>query len=393
MNYRQKILSDETIAYAVKAISGISNYKRKADDLPGAFIPASDEFFAEQFYWDSYFIILGLLELGDEGLQTALDMIANMNVLLDRYGYIPNSSHSYTTRSQPPLFSEAVAEIYRKTEDLNWLKTVYPYMVKEYLNIWTSVESGHYHKDSGMSFYHDYSEPHNETWGTWYGAEQESGWDNTSRFQQKTDVILPVDLNAILYGMECNLTAFARTLSADYEADIWAGRAEDRKHVFDDYFWSTEEGFYYDYNMVTRKKMSGMTLAAYFPLWTGLASEQQAVAAVKQLSVFERGGGLAATEERLADPQAQWSYPNGWPPLHWVTVQGLRKYGFDDDADRIAWKWMSNCARSYKDTGRWDEKLSVANGLDKTDDPRYGHQNITYWNTFVFRALYGQVAG
>ena len=66
--------------------------------------------FREFYYWDSFWIIKGLLLCGMA--ITARGMIENMIDMLDRFGFIPNGSRSYyLNRSQPPLLSEMVGRM------------------------------------------------------------------------------------------------------------------------------------------------------------------------------------------------------------------------------------------------------------------------------------------
>ena len=55
----------------------------------------------------------------------------------------------------------------------------------------------------------------------------------------------------------------------------------------------------------------------------------------------------------------QWDAPNGWAPLQWIAVEGLRRYGYDDLAHDIAQRWLATVARSYCETGKLVEKYDM----------------------------------
>ena len=60
--------------------------------------------FAELYYWDSYFTMLGLADSGRHRLLRA--MLDNFAHLIDTYGYVPNGTRTYyLSRSQPPVFA------------------------------------------------------------------------------------------------------------------------------------------------------------------------------------------------------------------------------------------------------------------------------------------------
>src|SRR5262249_47728627 len=74
--------------------------------LPRPFVVPGARF-RELYYWDSYFVMLGLAESGRKDLLQ--DMVANFAYLIDTYGHIPNGNRTYyLSRSQPPFFFKMV---------------------------------------------------------------------------------------------------------------------------------------------------------------------------------------------------------------------------------------------------------------------------------------------
>lgn len=94
-------------------------------------MPSVSGCFQEMYYWDTYFINVGLI--ADGYTEQAKNNCDNFKFLVDRYGFIPNASRTYClTRSQPPYFAFAVKDL----EDfyaIEELKSVYKSIKREYL--------------------------------------------------------------------------------------------------------------------------------------------------------------------------------------------------------------------------------------------------------------------
>lgn len=108
-------------------------------DCPSSFIPLNHTFviaggrFRELYYWDSYFVIQGLLLTGGSFIQVAKDMIENFLDLVDLLGFVPNGSRIYyQNRSQPPLLTLMVKSYVNHTNDTDILERALPLLVKEH---------------------------------------------------------------------------------------------------------------------------------------------------------------------------------------------------------------------------------------------------------------------
>lgn len=66
--------------------------------------------FRESYYWDSYWIVLGLLACDME--VTAQGLVRNLLDDVSTYGFVPNGGRIYyLNRSQPPLLSDMVVAL------------------------------------------------------------------------------------------------------------------------------------------------------------------------------------------------------------------------------------------------------------------------------------------
>src|SRR5690606_9959848 len=83
----------------------------------------------------------------------------------------------------------------------------------------------------------------------------------------------------------------------------------------------------------------------------------------------------------------QWDAPNGWAPLQWVTIEGLRNYGFDELAETIKRRWIDANVSVFKETGKLVEKYDVTHGRQGGGGGEYPLQDGFGWTNGVLAAL------
>jgi alpha,alpha-trehalase len=188
---------------------------------------------------------------------------------------------------------------------------------------------------------------------------RESGFDVSFRFGafgSGTHHYAPVCLNSLLYKTEKDLEQISRWLGHTSDAENWAKRAEDRKGLITRYLWNQEKGTFFDYNFMTGKRSSYIYASMLYPLWAGLATPEQAQGVAASLKGFEQPGGLPMS---TTDSGAQWDLPYGWGNIEMVAIAGLRRYGFNADADRISFNFLSTVAQNFRRDGNIREKYNV----------------------------------
>ncbi len=188
---------------------------------------------------------------------------------------------------------------------------------------------------------------------------RESGFDVSFRFGPfgaATHHYAPVCLNSLLYKTEKDLEQISRWLGHTTEAGKWSKRAEERKKLIARYLWDDKTGFFFDFDWQTGQRSSYRYVTTLYPLWAGLATPEQAKAIVKNLPAFEQPGGLAMSTE---DTGAQWDLPYGWGNIEMLAVDGLRRYGFNADANRISYEFLSMVAENFRRDGTIREKYNV----------------------------------
>ena len=188
---------------------------------------------------------------------------------------------------------------------------------------------------------------------------RESGFDVSFRFGpfgSGTHHFAPVCLNSLLYKTEKDLEQISLWLGHNDDAKKWNKRAEDRKKLITRYLWNPQQGMFFDFNFTTKQMSTYQYVTTLYPLWAGLATPEQAKAVAANLKVFERPGGLAMSPY---DFSTQWDLPYGWGNIQMLAIDGLRRYGFSADADRVSYEFLSNVAENFRRDGNIREKYNV----------------------------------
>lgn len=393
--------------------------------------------FNEMYGWDSYFIQVGLLR--DHDLDHAKDMADNFLYQVKNYGgKVLNANRTYyLNRSQPPFLTQMVLGVYEKTHDRNWLEQALP-EVEQYYKLWSTEP--HLTPETGLARYWDFGEgPAPEVVSAERNAEgkthyelvkeyfktheitaydvsqyydrkadqltmlfykgdrsmRESGFDPSNRFGPfNIDIIHfnPVCLNSLLYLMEMQTAQILDILGKQSESGVWRKRAQARAERVNRLMWNEKDGLYYDYDFVTKNVRYYPFLTTFYPLWAGFASKEQAARVKKNLPLFEKPGGLQTSTYISGN---QWDAPFGWAPLQMIAVEGLRRYGYNDDAERISMKWLSLVDREFLRQGFIVEKYDVVSGGSNVSaNIHFGYsanQAGFGWTNAVFTRLYDEL--
>ncbi|HWT55863.1 MAG TPA: trehalase family glycosidase [Candidatus Microsaccharimonas sp.] len=341
----------------------------------------------ELYYWDSYFMVQGLLDTEHEELVTGI--LENLLALFARFKVIPNASRTYLTgRSQPPFLTTFIFDIYQEYDPGDdWLKLAIDIAKQEYQTVWLGQKKPNERLVfKGLSRYYDINYLHDL-------AEAESGWDMTPRFNRKALDYLPVDLNALLYKYESDFARAARIFGDKREAAQWEQTAKQRKAVMKTLMWSNTRGMFFDYDYRRTKRGNVASLATFFPMWAGMVDKAEAEQLVKALRRFEHKGGLATTDSLpmgqfvLGAVPTQWAYPNGWAPLQYIVIKALERYGYHKDARRIATKWLKANLHWFNQHGVFLEKYNVVNPEKPPVKGVYPSQEGFGWTNGVFERL------
>ena len=188
---------------------------------------------------------------------------------------------------------------------------------------------------------------------------RESGFDVSFRFGafgSATHHYAPVCLNSLLYKNEKDMEQISLWLGRTDDAKTWGKRAEDRKKLIAQYLWNDERHAFFDFNFDTAKGSTYVYASMFYPLWAGLATAEQAKGVVANLKGFEQPGGLPMS---TFDSGAQWDLPYGWGNIEMIAIDALRKYGYNAEADRISYNFLSTVAENFRRDGNIREKYNV----------------------------------
>lgn len=378
----------------------------------GVVIPGSR--FREVYYWDSYWIIRGLL--ASKMYETAKGIVNNLVSLIHKYGFVLNGARTYyTNRSQPPLLSAMVRAIYMKTGDIDLLKMAFPTLLQEH-RFWNSgihkviVRDAHGAEHSLSRYYARWDAPRPESATTdmetaagltesekkllyrEIATAAESGWDFSSRWMRDrknlttlhTTSIIPVDLNVFLLQMELNIEFFAKTLGESSIAKTFIKASNARHIAIDTILWNDEMGQWLDYWLDPLKcehiqvndqqeeeiylwdasnQNKNIFSSNFFPLWVE-AFHSDATRVEKVIHKFRSSGLLqpAGISTSLLNTGQQWDFPNGWAPSQHIICEGIAKHESREGkllAEDIARRWLRTNYETFKITGQMHEKYDV----------------------------------
>lgn len=355
--------------------------------------------FREFYYWDSYWIVRGLLL--SEMYDTVRGMLGNFISIVERIGLIPNGGRVYyNRRSQPPLLTPMVLSYIEATNDWNFVKANIDTLDKEF-KFWIDKHVVSVEKDGKhyrLARFLDYSsgprpesyrediqsaqifqtEGEKENFYRQLKAGAESGWDFSSRWfilngtnkgnltNTMATNILPVDLNSIMYWNAVILSDFHKRLNNASQALYYEEVAKEWLEAVDKVLWHEEVGAWLDYDILNEVKRDYFYPTNLSPFWTGCFDPAKRDDYVgKVLKYLEKTritvnlGGIPSTLEHSGE---QWDYPNAWPPLQYIMIIALDNSG-DPAAKDLAYelteKWVRSNYKAYNDTHGMYEKYDA----------------------------------
>jgi alpha,alpha-trehalase len=377
------------------------------------------ERFHEFYYWDSYWIIRGLLTCGMN--TTAKGILMNAFDLIKEYGFIPNGARVYyLTRSQPPFLAEMVRYYYDNTQDIELLKYALPFLEKEY-NYWMNTHAVELPGGHVLNrFYTDAKSPRPESYREDMHAVKEmtedaaqsffsniiagaeSGEDFTSRWftigsdlrSISTSAFIPVGLNSIMYKFESNMAYFYDILQVNNPIIDFSQAMRKRKEAINTYFWDASTAQWYDYSLTNNSRIMRSYPSNWFPVWAGAHNPEHNTAILESLenSGLLQMGGVLTTQ---LESGQQWDGPNTWAPHNQMIVQVLLELDTPESvalAETMALRWIHSTYLGYQATRMMHEKYNAmipgASGSGGEYPPQIGF-GWTNGVTLELLSLYG----
>lgn len=349
--------------------------------------------FREFYYWDSYWIIRGLLY--SEMYKTSKGMLENFLSIIDRFGFIPNGGRIYySERSQPPLLTGMIKAYVEATKDTEFMIRALPILEREFyfflnnhmVNVAGFALATYGFKSPGPrpeSYLEDFvlaqhlpTDSDREEMYAELKAGAESGMDFTSRWFIKdgsnkgnlTDTkcrsIVPVELNAILYWNAKIIAEYYAIDNNVKKAAEFESKAQELYTAIQAVLWNEEVGSWLDYDLINSKPRNYFVPTNLAPLWTGCFNANDKTHLSRKILKYINETGIdmfpGGVPNTLLQSGEQWDYPNVWPPMQYILVEGLRHLN-DEAADEVAHSWALRWVRSnfiaYKETRAMYEKV------------------------------------
>src|SRR5258708_5203004 len=405
--------------------------------------------FNEMYGWDSYFMIRGLIEDGEVDL--ARGMVEDFFFEIEHYGAVLNANRTYyLTRSQPPFLTSMILAVYDADNraghpDHAWLTKAYSDAQREYRQ-WTKApklvpgtglsryfdvgsgpvpeiaddpeyyasvadwvakhpqdESGYFAVSGNSGIGPEFRVPRcgdspcekSETvrfTADYYQGDRamrESGFDISFRFGPfggSTHHFIPVCLNSLLYKEEKDLERMARLLNRPQEALAWRRRADSRRKNINRFPWNPRLGILTGFDFYKDRESDYRYATAFYPMWAGLATGKQANAMMKNLPTFEQPVGLCMSDRVTG---VQWDKPYAWAPIQLLAVEGMSRYGFTSEANRVAKKFLTMVRANFLREGTIREKYNViTRSTEVSITAGYASNVVGFgWTNGVFLAL------
>ncbi|XP_047517578.1 trehalase-like [Pieris napi] len=404
-----------------------------------SFIPVTHGFvipggrFTELYYWDTYWIIEGLLVSGMK--ETVKGVLENLIELVNKLGHIPNGSRCYyEQRSQPPLLTSMVSLYVQATNDTEFLEKNIKSLEAE-LHYWLDTQV--YTFDIGdkaytlLRYYAASEGPRPESYQEDYTSAQifdndqrktqfyidiksaaESGWDFSTRWFIKngtdkgnlTDIhateLIPVDLNSIFAKALKNMAYFQSLLHNYSRSWYWSRLARQWTNNIEKVLWDQEDGCWHDWDLVNKKFRKYFYPINIAPLWMGITDKKFVVKnAPRILKYLKESHGLdypGGIPTSLVKSGEQWDFPNAWPPLISLAVNAIEALELPEAKDlafRVAQSWVRSCYKGFSDNKQMFEKYDVEVPGRIGGGGEYTVQTGFGWSNGVileFLAKYGQ---
>ncbi|KAL4220633.1 hypothetical protein ACF0H5_021029 [Mactra antiquata] len=385
--------------------------------------------FRETYYWDSYWVIKGLLLC--EMTVTAKGMLQNFISLIERYGMVPNGNRIYyTRRSQPPFLIPMVDLYIEATNDTEFLRESIPFLADEY-KFWMTNRSVEYERGQILNHYKTpIDTPRPESFREDQQTQKlqknrviykdltsaaESGWDFSSRwfspdFQEISDEkkwlsytdtsdVIPVDLNSIMCWNERLMGKFYTLLGETNASVHYKEMYNTRVDLMHDVFWDEEAGTWFDHSLLDKNARKRFFPSNIFPLFVRCFEskngdvEERIVQYLLTTKAINTTSGIPTS---LIETGQQWDYPNVWPPLEHIVISGLAD-STNHDAKRLAQNlaedWIESNFLGWKRTGRMFEKYAAMKKGSRGSGGEYDVQEGFGWTNGVALDLlnrYGQ---
>ncbi len=326
--------------------------------------------YGEYYDWDLYFenIYLSYYGIGKYNF-------TNFKVFLDREqpdGFVSRTlGITYPRPKQmfkPFLAQIAVLGSKQNGDSYEWLRARYYERLQKYVQRWFAYDTD----GNGLPV---------------WNSSDASGMDNELSRAGDLDSYQDegVDLACELYRELQAMEVIAGKLGKAEDAAMYAKHASKLAKQINIVFWDDKDGFYYDRNQKTGKQIRLKSIAGFFPLWAGVASQKQAERLVHEHLLNPDEFWLkyplatyARTEpdfyEGSRAGECNWRGPT-WIPTNYMVFHGLMQYGYEKVARELALKTVQMALNENAATREYyNSDTGKGNGMN----PFWGWSSLAY---------------
>jgi hypothetical protein len=306
----------------------------------------------KMWLWDSVFHAIGIRHLDAGMAREAIDAVLSMQ---REDGFIAHmmSPTGISNITQPPVIALGIWLVNAVDNSPEWLARVYP-KLKAYLE-WDINN-----RDSdGFGLLEWYIEEHVDC------RSGESGMDNSPRFDCANQLDA-ADFNAFL-ALEFEIMAKIAAICNPAEQPLWQKRHETICSKINERLWNDSEGFYVDYDLKLQQQSPIMASSGFLPLICGAASKEQVARLIAHLDnpeTFATPLPVASISCSCGEYYSKdmWRGPV-WININWLIAYGLRRYGYEAEAQLLMERTMHEIERTYLKFGTFfeffDDRMEV----------------------------------
>ena len=268
--------------------------------------------------------------------------------------------------TKPPLSAWAVYKIYQQTKDTNFLREMFPKLLK--YHYWWYINRDH--DQNGLCEY-------GSTDNTLEAARWESGWDNAVRFDQALSLknsehaysmnVESVDLNSYLFLEKNQLAKIALLLGKDEIAVKLKKETGKLTQQIQSLFYDSATSFFYDIQLEDKNFIMSKEASGWLPLYAGIATREQAEKVKNTMlnenyfNTFIPLPTLSKDNLKFDPAKGYWRGPV-WLDQFYFGYKGLKNYGYTKEADGLLVKLLQHAEQITKADGALRENYNPING-------------------------------
>jgi hypothetical protein len=154
--------------------------------------------------------------------------------------------------------------------------------------------------------------------------------------------------NCILIRANAHLKDIARDIKKELPAELQASMHKAEEAL--EQLWDGTSGQYYSRSFVSHKLIEESTIATLLPLYAGCIDDDRVKRLVELLKSSKWFGApwpvpSVPLNSPYFEPFKYWQGPS-WINTNWLIIDGLKRYGFDEEADELAARSLELVAKS-----------------------------------------------